>query len=151
MVKSFFFFSSQCHYVVIPSRQGCPSKPAARQRVPPPLNAETVRCGRRHWTSIRRAHSPPKRSRDKRFCTSFQSLTLSNVKSTQSRKSNLLLWCLSCSFSRQFMSFTGESKISSKISNLPERLEHFYLNYTNKSKYVCTLCAHIAVFFYIYI
>lgn len=64
-------FSSQCHYAVTTSHQGCPSKPAAGPQVPPPASGETARCGPRRWTSIRRAPSPPKRSNDKRFHPSF--------------------------------------------------------------------------------
>lgn len=58
---------------------------------------------------------------------SFKSLERSHLESPESRKSNFSccgFFCVSCH--RQFMSFTGESRISSKISNLHERLEHFF-------------------------
>lgn len=38
------------------------------------------------------------------------------------------------------MSFTGENKISSKISNLHERLENWFQNKTKKLKHSSSLC-----------
>lgn len=67
LTVKYIFVSSRCHYVVIPSHQGRLSKPAAKQQARLRPNAGIARCGRRPWTSIKRAHSPPKRSRDKRF------------------------------------------------------------------------------------
>lgn len=66
MVKCSLFSS---HYALIPSHRGQRWKPTANQVQPPP-NAETAPCGRRRWTSTRRAPSPPRRSRDRRLFSS---------------------------------------------------------------------------------
>lgn len=106
---------------MIPSHQGCPSKLAAKLQVRPPRNGETARCGRRRWTSIRRARSQQKRSRDKRLCSSALSQER-DLKCAESWESNPSSFCF---ILRQFMNCTGESRTSSKIFNLPERLVEY--------------------------
>lgn len=48
------------------SRRVCHRSLAARQRPRHRLKGGTALCGQRHWTSVRRELSPPKRSSDKR-------------------------------------------------------------------------------------
>lgn len=62
------YFSSHC--ALIPSHRGQLWKATADLQVQLPRNEETALCGRRRWTSIRRAPSLPKRSRDRRLLAS---------------------------------------------------------------------------------
>lgn len=91
-LKGAFSFPSQCHYAVTPSHQGCPSKRAARPQVRPPRNAGTARCGQRPSTSIRRAHSPPKRSRDRRFSSFFCYIKKNHKGKRQKQQKRLFLF-----------------------------------------------------------